>query len=151
MQTTMMPLRHSFFKLFNDSMSGPKCSWTCGAFSMVEKRREKWEKHLPPCVPDKTRERQGQREGYDEMRSNVFYDMGACCSAAFKMLLTGSRGGGGDIIGSMWRRSTEKQGDQHTHKYTLTVYIHTCEGLVLLIPFVLTNVKDDSGLLQLGF
>lgn len=98
-QTRMMPLRHSFFKLFNDSMSGPRCSWTRAAFSVVEEGREKWEKHLPPRVPDKSRggerekggERERQREGYGEKRSSVFYDMGACCSTAFKMLLTGSR------------------------------------------------------------
>ena len=51
-------------------------------------------------MPDKSRgggrgekggERERQREGYGEKRSSVFYDMGACCSTAFKMLLTGSR------------------------------------------------------------
>lgn len=93
----MMPLRRSFFKLFNDSVSGSRCSWTRAAFSAGRgEKREKWEKHLPPHAPDTQKSflkksRGRQREGYGEKRSSVFYDRGACCGTAFKMLLTGSR------------------------------------------------------------
>lgn len=121
----MMPLRRSFFKLFNDSMSGPRRSWTRAAFSVVEEQREKWEKHLPPHVPDKSRER--QREGYGEKRSGVFYDIGACCSTAFKMLLTGSR----------WEEETQlelcgqdplrdKLTNTHTNAHTDSVCAFVC-------------------------
>lgn len=42
-------------------------------------------------VKKKKESRGRQREGYGEKRSSVFYDRGACCGTAFKMLLTGSR------------------------------------------------------------
>lgn len=124
-------------------MSGPRCSWTCAAFSMVEERREKWEKHLPPHVPDKSRER--QREGYGEKRSDVFYDMGACCSTAFKMLLTGSR----------WEEETQlelcgqdplrdKLTNTHTNAHTESML---CEDLVQFIPAVYYNLGLTFGVL----
>lgn len=74
--------------------------------------------------------RERGREGFGEKRSSVFYGMGACCSTAFKMLLTGSR----------WEEETQlelcgqdplrdKLTNTHTNAHTEFYLVHL-RGLV---------------------
>lgn len=100
------------------------------------RRGEKVKKHLPPHEPDKSieKEKERQREGYGETRSGVFYDMGACCSAAFKMLLTRSR----------WEEETQMKlcgqeplWDNLTSLTHTRFNLYTSEGLRNLIVVVL--------------
>lgn len=88
-----------------------------------------------PCARQEGREG-GEREGYGEKRSSVFYDMGACCSTGFKMLLTGSR----------WEEETQmdpcgqdplrdKLTNTHTNAHT-ELMLYTCEDLVVFITSV---------------
>lgn len=129
-QTRMMPLRHSFFKLFNDSMSGPRCSWTRAAFSVVEERREKWEKHLPPRVPDKSRGggRERERGRKREAERRIWWEEEQCVLWHGSMLqysvqdvANWEQMRGGDMTGALWPGATERQADQHTYKCAHTV------------------------------
>lgn len=131
----MMPLRHSFFKLFNDSMSGPRCSWTRAAFSVVEEGREKWEKHLPPHVPDKSRERERERQRriwWEEEQCVLWH--GSMLQYSIQDVANWEQMRGGDTTGALWPGSTERQADQQMNTEFI---LYTCEDLVLFIPLVL--------------
>lgn len=94
-------------------------------FPRAVERREKSEKNIfhpkrQTHTKKKNKKNRGrQREGYGEKRSSVFYDRGACCSTAFKMLLTGSRWeeetqSGAPRPGYTQRTGAQRHADQRT-------------------------------------
>ncbi len=146
----MMPLRHSFFKLFNDSMSGPRCSWTRAAFSVVEEKREKWEKHLPPHVPDKSRERERERQRriwWEEEQCVLWH--GSMLQYSIQDVANWEQMRGGDTTGTLWPGSTERQADQQMDTQSLSCIL--VRTWFYLFPLTYTIIcKNYSYVLHLS-